>query len=254
VKDKGLLGRNAYLADQFFGTVHDFYLGKKGSRIKGIIVARGPFSRSKPIRKELVSFDGKRIVLSPGAAASTWKPSQRDTVKYSRVRYKEVFAGPGWKIGRLETLHLEPGEWLVTGLDVHVEHPLLLRDVDMYGELREEKSVYGLRHFYKDAYSFKPGKIVEEMLDSDKARFLTDSGDSSIRGLGEASTLVSFPSKGMAIHDSGNVVLPMDPREVQRIVIAMVNSGSLRTEQGRKNIVRAAFKKYYLTRSNAETL
>jgi hypothetical protein len=108
-----------------------------------------------------------------------------------------------------------------------------------------EKSVYGLKHFYRDAYSLKPGKIVEEMSDSDKARFLTDSGDSSMRGLGEASTLVSFPSKGMVVHDAGNIVLPIDPRAVQRIVIDMVNAGALRTKLGRKSIVRDAYKEYY---------
>jgi sporulation protein YlmC with PRC-barrel domain len=229
VRDKDLLGRSAYLAERFFGPVKDFYLEKKGGRVKGIIVARG-FFRSKPVRRGLVSLDGERCLLSPEVAASTWKPSQRDTVKYSRVRYKEVFAGRGWKIGRLETFHLDLVEWLVTGLDVHVEHPLVLRDVGVYAELNEDESVYGLSHFYKDAYSFKPGKIVEEMLDSDKARFLTDSGDSSIRGLGEASTLVSFPSKGMVIHEAGNAILPIDPREV-----------------------RDAFKEYYLRRTKAGT-
>jgi sporulation protein YlmC with PRC-barrel domain len=252
VKDRDLIGRSAYLAGRFFGKVKDFYLEKKGGRIKGIIVARG-FFRSKPVRRGLVSFDGERCVLSPEVAASTWKPSQRDTMKYSRVRYKEVFAGRGWKIGRLETLHLDPDEWSVTGLDVYVEHPLVLRDVGVYAELNEGKSAYGLGQFYKDAYSMKPGKIVEQMLDSDKARFLTDSGDSSIRGMGEASTLVSLPSRGTVILDAGNVVLPVDPSEVQRIVIDMVNRGSLRTARGRKDIVRDAFKEYYLRRTKRGT-
>jgi hypothetical protein len=174
-------------------------------------------------------------------------------VKYSRVRYKEVFTGPGWKIGRLESLHLDLDEWVVTVLDVHVEHPLVLRDVGAYAELGEERSVYSLKHFYRDAYSFKPGKIVEEMSDSDKARFLTDSGDSSIRGLGEASTRVSFPSTGMVIHDTGNIVLPVDPRAVQRIVIEMVNTGALRTQAGRKSIVRDAYKEYYLRANQPRT-
>jgi hypothetical protein len=53
------------------------------------------------------------------------------------------------------------------------------------------------------------------------------------------------------ILDAGNVVLPVDPNEVQRIVINMVNGGSLKTAQGRKDIVRDAFKEYYLGRTKS---
>jgi hypothetical protein len=161
------------------------------------------------------------------------------------VKGKEVFAGLGWKIGRLNFLQIDQENWKVTGLEAEVEHQLIMRDVGDYRKLRENKEIYDFKRFYKDAYSFKPGKIVEEMGDSDKARFLTDSGDSSIRGLGGASSIILFPSTGMSIHESGTITLPIDAKKVEEITIGLVNQGIMRNVEDRKNILRKVFEEYY---------
>ena len=156
-------------------------------------MAKGLFT-TKPVRTGLFIFDGKRYLLRSEARDTDWKPRRDEVIKYSRVREKEVFAGRGWKIGRLEHLEVDVKDWILTGLSVLVEHPLVLRDVGEYGRLKEDKTSYDFVQFYKDGYSMRAAKIVREMSDSDKARFLTDSGDSSIRGLGEAQSRVLFPA------------------------------------------------------------
>lgn len=248
MKDQEVLGKNAYLNGNSYGTVHDLYLSWKDGKIIGIIVARGLF-KSKPVRRGLFDFDGKRYHISSEAEDSSWKPTKGKAIKHSRTKDKEVFAGPGWKIGRLTSFNIDTDEWFITRLDVEVEHQLIMRDVGEYRRLKEETGVYGFKHFYKDAYSFRPGKIVAEMGDSDKARFLADSGDSSIRGLGGASSMVTLPSTGIKIHESGTITLPIDAMEVQDIAIEMVNQGALRTEVGRRNILRNVFGEYYRRRA-----
>lgn len=244
MKDKELMGKNADMNEEPFGTVHDFYLDKGKPEIPGIIVSRGLF-KSKPVQRGFFRFDGRRYLIDPKVGDSSWKPSKRDAVRYSDVRGREVFAGPGWKIGRLQSLDIDTEDWRVASLDVNVEHHLVMRDTTSYQKLPEEKGVYGFKHFYKDAYSFRPGKIVAEMKDSDKARFLTDSGDSTIRGLGEAISRVTFPPQGMRIDDSRTITLPINANEVERIVVNKVKEGALKTEAGRKNIVHDVFREYY---------
>ncbi len=238
-----LAGRVAYLDGKPFGGVWNLYLPKHGQQILGIIVSKG--FRSKPVKRGLFVFEGRRYVLRPEAAGSSWKPQRGHAVKSSSVRDKEVFAGPGWRIGRLSSLEIDTEKWVVTSLEVDVEHQLLMRDVGQYSKLGEARSVYGFKHFYKDAYSFKPGKIVAEMKDSQKARFLTDSGDSTIRGLGEAISRIALPAQGMAVDESGTITLPIDAREIESMAIEKVSGGALETEEGRRNIVRKIFEEYY---------
>jgi hypothetical protein len=49
----------------------------------------------------------------------------------------------------------------------------------------------------------------------------------------------------MKIHQSGTMTLPIDPVAVEEIAISLVNSGAMRTEEGRKNILRRVFEEYY---------
>lgn len=245
MRDHEIVGRNAYLeSGVFYGTVHDFYLGRKGGSVEGVIVARSLF-RTEPVRKGLFTFDGKRYHLKPEAKDSGWKPRREEAVKFSRVKEKEVFAGRGWKIGRLEYLDVDHRDWILTGVTALVEHPLVLRDVGEYRRLKEDTSPYSAARFYRDGYAMRAGKIVQEMADSDKALFLTASGDSSIRGLGESQSRVTFPAEGVEFHESGTVTLPIDPRRMQEIVIRMVNEGVLRSDKGRKEILRMALGEYY---------
>jgi hypothetical protein len=243
MNDEDIVGKNAFLNGKWSGTVHDFYLTLKDPVVLGISVSMG--FRSRPIKGGLFTFDGKGYILDPSSKGSDWKPSKGSTVKYTRVRGKEVFAGPGWKIGRMNHLQIDTDDWRVTGIDVQVEHQLIMRDVGDYDRLGENTSTYGFKHFYADAYSFKPGKIVREMGDSGKARFLTDSGDSNIRGLGEATSKVQLPATGMKIHRSGTITLPIDPVAVEEIAISLVKGGAMETEEGRKNILRRVFEEYY---------
>jgi sporulation protein YlmC with PRC-barrel domain len=243
-RDRKLLGRKAYVGEKVVGAVNDFYLGRTGAGVTGVVVWTGVF-KSRPFPKGSFDFDGERFLIDPGAAGSAWKPEKQAVTKYSRVREKEVFAGPGWKIGRLKHLGIDTNDWLVSELLVDVEHALMMRDVGEYSKLKEETGVYGFNHFYKDAYSFNPGKIVSEMEDSDKARFLSDSGDSNIRGMGEATSEVTLPPDGMRIHESGTITLPIDAARIQAIAVRMVNDGVLKTDEGRRNIVRDVFREYY---------
>ena len=101
-------------------------------------------------------------------------------------------------------------------------------------------------------YSFRLGRIVEEIRDSEKARFLTESGDSTIGGLGEAISKVIFPANGMTISDSGTITFPIDPIEVEEITIQMIKNGAMKTEAGRRNVIRRAFHQYYAGKSSAK--
>ena len=94
MKDKDLLGSKVFLAERFQGRVNDFYIGRKGGQIKGIMVAKNLFSYTQ-VKRGHFSYDGKRIALSPDSTSSEWKPSRRSIMKYSNVRYKELFAGLG---------------------------------------------------------------------------------------------------------------------------------------------------------------
>jgi sporulation protein YlmC with PRC-barrel domain len=237
-----LVGRNAYIGGKRVGSVRDFYLSLDNPEILGIIVSSG--FKSRPVRRGSFTFDGKRYTLDPLAKEERWKPARGTAIKFSRVKGKEVFAGPGWKIGRLNFLQIDQ-EWKVTGLEAEVEHQLIMKDVGDYHKLRENTSMYDFKRFYANAYSLKPGKIVEQMGDSDKARFLTDSGDSGIRGLGGASSMIMFPSAGMSIHESGTVILPIDAKRVEEITIRLVNQGIMRDAEDRKNILRRVFEEYY---------
>jgi len=211
--------------------------------VLGIIVSSG--FKTRPVRKGYFSFDSKRYTVDPIFKEEKWKPPRGRAIKFSRVKGKEVFAGPGWKIGRLNYLQIDQEKWKVTGLETEVEHQLIMKDVGDYRKLRENTKIYDFKRFYADAYSLKPGKIVKEMGDSDKARFLTDSGDSSIRGLGGASSMVMFPSTGMYIHESGTIILPIDAKKVEEITIRLVNQGVMRDAEGKKNILRRVFEEYY---------
>jgi sporulation protein YlmC with PRC-barrel domain len=238
-----LVGRNAYIDSKRVGSVRDFYLSLDDPEVLGIIVTRG--FKSRPVRKGSFTFDGKRYTVDPLSKEEKWKPVRGTAIKFSRVKGKEVFAGPGWKIGRLNYLQIAEEKWKVTGLEAEVEHQLIMNDVGDYRKLRENTSLYDFKRFYADAYSLKPGKIVEQMGDSDKARFLTDSGDSSIRGLGGASSMIMFPSLGMSITESGTVILPIDAKKVEEITIRLVNQGTMWNAEDRKNILRRVFEEYY---------
>lgn len=244
MKPEELLGKNADLGQKALGTVWDFYISRNGPQVPGIIVSKS-LLRSQPVQRGMFSFDGRRYLIRVEAEVSPWKPTKASAVKYTNVKDKEVFAGPGWRIGRLVSVDIDIKEWRVTQLDVDVEHHLLLRDVGTYGKLPEERSAYRFKHVYRNVVLFKPDKIVEEMKDSDKARFLTDSGDSKIPGLGEAISRVNFPSEGMTIDEGYAIILPINGREVESIVITKVNQGVLQSEQGRKEVVREVFRDYY---------
>ena len=243
LKDEDIVGKGAYLDERRIGTVHDFYLGLANPEIIGIIISRG--WRSRPIKGGKFTFDGKRYSVQPGAADEGWKPVRGSAIKYSRVKGKEIFAGPGWKIGRLNHLLIDVDNWLVAGIDAEIEHQLIMKNVGDYQKLHENTSIYSIKHFYANAYTLNPGKLAREYGDSDKARFLTDSGDSTIRGLGEASSMIVFPPAGMSIHESGTITLPIDAGAVEEIAIRMVNQGAMGTAEGRKNILRKVFEEYY---------
>jgi len=244
MRTQELLGKKAYVGDRALGKVWDFYISRTGPQIPGIVVGRS-LLRPRPVQRGLFSFDGERYRINVEAEGSSWKPTKASAARYSSVSRKEVFAGAGWRIGRLVSMDIDTKEWQVAQLDVDVEHHLLLRDVGTYGKLSEQRNVYGFKHVYKNVVLFKPGKIVEEMKDSDKASFLTDSGDSKIPGLGEAISRVSFPSEGMTIDEGYAIVLPINGKKVENIVITRVNQGVLQTEQGRKEVVREVFREYY---------
>ncbi len=244
MRTQELLGKKAYVDQRALGTVWDFYISRTGPQIPGIVVGKS-LLRSWPVRRGLFSFDGERYLINAQAEGSSWKPTRASAAKYSSVSRREVFAGPGWRIGRLLSMDIDAKEWRIARLDVDVEHHLLLRDVGTYGKLPEERSAYRFKHVYKNVVLFKPDKIVEEMRDSDKARFLTDSGDSKIPGLGEAISRVGFPSEGMTIDEGYGIILPINAKEVENMVITKVSQGILQTEQGRKEVVREVFREYY---------
>lgn len=249
LRDRELVDKNAYYGDQLAGVVADLYFGKANAKIEGVLLRH--LHKKKPIHRNHVGFDGERYCIDIQPKESDWDP-KGSTVKFSTLKGREVFAGPGWKIGRLDFLDIDTDTWSVISLDVWVEHGLVLRDIASYERLPEDRQAYSFKHVYKDVYSFRPGKIVEEMKDSEKARFLTESGDSTIRGLGEAISKVIFPARGMTISDSGTITFPIDPNEVEEITIQMIKNGAMKTEAGRRNVIRQVFHEYYERRSSTE--
>lgn len=249
MRDQELVDKNAYYSGQLAGVVADLYFGKANAKMEGVLLRH--LHRKKAIHRDHVGFDGERYSIDIQPKESDWDP-KGSTVKLSTLKDREVFAGPGWKIGRLDFMEIDTDTWSVISLDVWVEHGLVLRDIASYERLPEDRQAYSLKHVYKDVYSFRAGKIVEEMKDSEKARFLIESGDSTIGGLGEAISKVIFPARGMTMGDSGTITFPIDPVEVEEITVQMIKNGAMKTEAGRRNIIRQVFREYYARRNSTE--
>jgi hypothetical protein len=49
----------------------------------------------------------------------------------------------------------------------------------------------------------------------------------------------------MTIDEGYAIILPINGKEVENIVITRVNQGVLQTEQSRKEVVREVFREYY---------
>jgi sporulation protein YlmC with PRC-barrel domain len=234
----------AKLNGRDYGAVDDLYIGRNDRRIHGVHLNIG-FLKQRTVPTHLFRFSGDCYSIAPSAKEDTWKPNKNDVIRLSRLKDKEVFAGVGWKIGRLLELDVDVKEWLVTSLTVDVEHQLLLRDVGSYRLLHEDTSMYDVKKFYREALSMRPGRIVDRMSRSDKAVFLSNSGDSNVRGLGESRSRVRLPSDGMKVHESGTITLPLNGVELERITVELIDSGALNTDEGRRDIARDIFRVYY---------